>query len=156
MQLGFMDIGVSPYFVVVLQILRPYQLATVIVLAHPWVPHTGPLLDLVAQAEGEPKAEVLMGVDPSLGSSGAGRLPGARGIGSWTLEWTGTFASSLTSGPDGTASSDAVIMSVSLYVNDHVTTLCVSCNCYTPSCALFATRMCGTGGFADAADIVTT
>lgn len=70
-----------------LQILRPYQLATVVVMAHPWVPDTGPILDLLAQAEGEPKAEVLMGTD---------RVPGTRGIGSWTLEWTGTFASSLT------------------------------------------------------------
>lgn len=76
----------------VLQIMRPYQLATVVVMAHPWVPDTGPVLDLVAQAEGEPPAEVLMGID---------KVPGTRGIGSWTLEWTGTFASSLTSGPDG-------------------------------------------------------
>ena len=72
--------------------MRPYQLATVVVMAHPWVPDTGPILDLVAQAEGEPRAEALMGID---------RVPGTRGIGSWTLEWTGTFASSLTTTPDG-------------------------------------------------------
>lgn len=77
------------------QIMRPYQLATVIVMAHPWVPDTGPILDLVAQAEGEPRAEILMGID---------RVPGTRGIGSWTLEWTGTFASSLTTTPNGMAS----------------------------------------------------
>ena len=75
-----------------LQIMRPYQLATVVVMAHPWVPDTGPVLDLVAQAEGEPPAQALMGID---------KVPGTRGIGSWTLEWTGTFASSLTTEPDG-------------------------------------------------------
>ena len=75
-----------------LQIMRPYQLATVVVMAHPWVPDTGPVLDLVAQAEGEPPAQALMGID---------KVPGTRGIGSWTLEWTGTFASSLTNEPDG-------------------------------------------------------
>ncbi len=75
-----------------LQIMRPYQLATVMVMAHPWVPDTGPVLDLVAQAEGEPPAQALMGID---------KVPGTRGIGSWTLEWTGTFASSLTTEPDG-------------------------------------------------------
>ncbi|KAL0032698.1 hypothetical protein WJX79_004045 [Trebouxia sp. C0005] len=74
------------------KIMRPYQLATVVVMAHPWVPDTGPVLDLVAQAEGEPPAEALMGID---------KVPGTRGIGSWTLEWTGTFASSLTAEPDG-------------------------------------------------------
>ncbi|DBA98669.1 hypothetical protein WJX77_005455 [Trebouxia sp. C0004] len=73
------------------KIMRPYQLATVVVMAHPWVPDTGPVLDLVAQAEGEPPAQALMGTD---------KVPGTRGIGSWTLEWTGTFASSLTSEPD--------------------------------------------------------
>ena len=67
--------------------MRPYQLATMVVMAHPWVPETGPILDLLAQAQGEPTAEALMGID---------RVPGTRGIGSWTLEWTGTFASSLT------------------------------------------------------------
>ena len=70
-----------------LQIIRPYQLATVVVMAHPWVPDTGPLLDLVAQAEGEPSAEAL---------TGQKRLRGTRGIGSWTLEWTGSFANALT------------------------------------------------------------
>ncbi len=75
-----------------LQIMRPYQLATVMVMAHPWVPDTGPVLDLVAQAEGQPPAQALMGID---------KVPGTRGIGSWTLEWTGTFASSLTTEPDG-------------------------------------------------------
>lgn len=74
------------------KIMRPYQLATVMVMAHPWVPDTGPVLDLVAQAEGEPPAQALMGID---------KVPGTRGIGSWTLEWTGTFASSLTTEPDG-------------------------------------------------------
>lgn len=69
------------------QIIRPYQLATVVVMAHPWVPDTGPLLDLVAQAEGEPSAEAL---------TGQKRLRGTRGIGSWTLEWTGSFANALT------------------------------------------------------------
>ena len=70
-----------------LQIVRPYQLAQVVVMASPWVPDTGPLLDLVAQAEGEPSAEAL---------TGQKRLKGTRGIGSWTLEWTGSFANALT------------------------------------------------------------
>ena len=57
------------------------------VMAHPWVPETGPILDLLAQVQGEPTAEALMGID---------RVPGTKGIGSWTLEWTGTFANAFT------------------------------------------------------------
>lgn len=82
--------------------MRPYQLATVVVMAHPWVPDTGPILDLVAQAEGEPRAEALMGID---------RVPGTRGIGSWTLEWTGTFASSLTTTPVPSGMQHLIILS---------------------------------------------
>ena len=45
----------------VLQLITPFQLATIAVETYPWVPDTGALLNQLAAEDGQPSAVELLG-----------------------------------------------------------------------------------------------